>query len=1332
MDNQDKNQEELLSELFTLKQENDLLKAKIGQIQIDQSRFENAYIDSESKYRKLFESANDAIFLMDSFVFTDCNPKTLEMFGCSMDQIIGLPPHKFSPLYQSDGRTSEEASKDYITKVYNGEPQLFEWTHTKYDGTPFDVEISLNLFQSSDQKLIQAMVRNITERKLFEKKIQESNEELTITLKSIGDAVIVADYEGLITYLNPVAESLTGWNLTNAIGQPLNQVFNIINAVTKKPAENPFFKVIDSGKIVGLANHTILLSKDGREYQIADSAAPLLDSEDKIRGAVLVFRDVTEEYQRDFMLKNSEQLYRTVFESTGTAAIIIEQDTIISLANDEWVRLSGYSKEDLEGKMSWTKFVVAEDLEKMKMYHYNRRNEKGDAPIKYEFRFVRKNGEIRNMINCVNMIPGTTKSIASLMDITDLKQAQIALIESEENNRLLLELAPDAFLQGDKLGYFIQGNRKASVLTGFTKEELLTMHINDLFAPSLLNEKPLRFDLLNSGETVIQEREIIRKDKGKRVVEMNSRRMPNGTYQTFIRDITERKQIENSIKKSNELLSQFLKYSPIYSFIKEVSPSESRVIMASENYVDMIGIPGSKMIGKTMFDLFPPDLAEQFTKDDWHVVSNNKLLEVDEELNGRFYKTIKFPIVYGDTNMLAGYTIDMTDRIENEEQLKRNKEEISKQNELLNSLLKNLTQGVFMVEVPSGKPLLANESAMNLLGRGIMPDANKNNLAEVYKAFKAENRDPYPVEEMPIHRGMIGESSYVDDMIVVRPDGTEKLLEVFGVPILNSVGEVWASLVSFSDITERKLAELALSESESRFKTVFMQSPIGISLSDSLNGRIIQANPRYAEIVGRSIEEMPSVNWMEITHPDDVGLDQEKNMLLLKGAIPEYQMEKRYIQPSGNVVWVNMTIVPLSEKLYNHPHNLCMIEDITDKKRYELELIKAKEKAEESDRLKSAFLANMSHEIRTPMNGIIGFSSLLKEPNLSGQQQQEYIKLIEKSGYRMLTIINDIIDISKIEAGLMLLNIREVNITELIDNLYNFFNPEIQKKGLQFIVTNKLAISESKITSDREKLNSILTNLIKNAIKFTNQGMIEVGCEHKNDYVEFYVKDSGIGIVKERQKAIFERFIQADITDSRAFQGAGLGLAISKAYVEMLGGKIWVESSPDLNINGSVFYFTLPFVVSSETTEFKQHNVVKEEVNPSLQLKVLIAEDDDTSQMLISKSVRSISKEILKAKTGIEAVEICRTNPDVDLILMDIQMPEMDGYTATRKIREFNANVKIIAQTAYALTGDKEKAINAGCDNYITKPISKDHLLKMIYEYFNDADGNGKNFFKIK
>lgn len=302
----------------------------------------------------------------------------------------------------------------------------------------------------------------------------------------------------------------------------------------------------------------------------------------------------------------------------------------------------------------------------------------------------------------------------------------------------------------------------------------------------------------------------------------------------------------------------------------------------------------------------------------------------------------------------------------------------------------------------------------------------------------------------------------------------------------------------------------------------------------------------------------------------------------------------------------------------------------------------------------------------------------------------------------------------------MNIDIKNTNINEKTEFIYIFFKPEIEEKGMRFFFKNTLPESEAIIRTDAEKVYSILTNLVKNAIKYSKRGTIELGYVKKGEFLEFYVKDMGIGIPKSRQSAIFERFIQADVTDKMARQGAGLGLSISKAYVEMLGGKIWVESEVGV---GSTFYFTLPYNPESgeggiiEKTE-QDNERANQNITGIPRLKILIAEDDETSEMLASIIVREFGKEVIKAKTGNEAVEICRTNPDLDLILMDIQMPVMNGYEATRQIRQFNKDVVIIAQTAFGLSGDREKAIEVECNEYITKPVNKDELLLLIQKHF--------------
>ncbi len=532
-----------------------------------------------------------------------------------------------------------------------------------------------------------------------------------------------------------------------------------------------------------------------------------------------------------------------------------------------------------------------------------------------------------------------------------------------------------------------------------------------------------------------------------------------------------------------------------------------------------------------------------------------------------------------------------------------------------------------------------------------------------------------------------------------------------------------------TDFTERKHAEEALRESESSLQAVLQSTADGILAVNSEN-KVLFANDRFFEVWNIPPE-------IRSSRDDTVLLDYVLDQLtdpqgFLNKVLELYKSEKDSFDilyfKDGRIFERLSRPLILGAKLNGR---VWSFRDVTTRRQAEMELIKAKERAEESDRLKSAFLANMSHEIRTPMNGILGFAGLLKEKGLSGETQQEYIRIIEKSGTRMLEIINDIIDISKIESGLMKTDIRESNINEQIEYIYTFFKPETETKGLKLSFKNSLTAKESIINTDREKVFAVLTNLVKNAIKFTDEGTIEFGYEKRIGFLEFFIKDSGIGIPYDRQQAIFDRFVQVDNAGTQIFQGAGLGLSISKAYVEMLGGKIWVESKPrfpaagsaaerNAGTAGSTFYFTLPYKVTPEKNADNTISNADRAADINLKgpgLKILIAEDDKISEMLLSHVTKSFGKEILKAGTGIETVETCRNNPDIDLILMDIQMPEMNGYDAARQIRQFNSDVPIIAQTAFGLAGDREKALEAGCNDYIAKPINSDEFISIIQKH---------------
>ncbi len=643
------------------------------------------------------------------------------------------------------------------------------------------------------------------------------------------------------------------------------------------------------------------------------------------------------------------------------------------------------------------------------------------------------------------------------------------------------------------------------------------------------------------------------------------------------------------------------------------------------------------------------------------------------------------------------------------------------------NLIWDLQVGV-LLHGPQSEILLCNPKALELLGLTEAQILGSKVLEPTWNVIH-EDGSPFPSENQPVPQAIITRQPVRNIIIGVYRATQDDLiwLMVDAEPQLDENGSVNQVVCSFIDITKLKYTQQELlfakdkiEESESRYKIAFKTSPDSININ-KIDGTYVDINEGFTKLTGYSAKDVIGVSSLEIniwSNPEDRKfLVRELNE---KGKVENLETVFRLKNGEVRTGLMSASIITI----YGEPHILSITRDISERKAIENELIAAKEKAEESDKLKSAFLANMSHEIRTPMNGILGFAGLLKEHGLKYETQQEYIRIIEKSGARMLNIISEIVDISKIESGQMEVHFQEININDKLEHVYTLLKPDAERKKITLTYSESLQADEAFTVTDKEKLYSILTNLVKNAIKYTDKGSIEFGYDridrNGSSVLQFYIKDTGIGIPNDKLSNIFERFVQADIADIEARQGAGLGLSIAKAFVELLGGRLWVESEAG---KGSTFYFTLPYTNQRQT---KNDGIKVLSVDGSQSqtdsgkpgLKILVAEDDETSEMFISIAVRKYCKELTIARTGTEAVEYCLKNPDTDLILMDIRLPELNGYEATRQIRYFNKDVIIIAQTAFGLAGDHQKAIEAGCNDHASKPILKDELLALINKYF--------------
>ncbi len=519
------------------------------------------------------------------------------------------------------------------------------------------------------------------------------------------------------------------------------------------------------------------------------------------------------------------------------------------------------------------------------------------------------------------------------------------------------------------------------------------------------------------------------------------------------------------------------------------------------------------------------------------------------------------------------------------------------------------------------------------------------------------------------------------------------------------------------DITDQKNKQPEYNDQENKFHELADILPQTVFETD-FSGYVTYTNNHGHVALGYSKNEIENgLNVFDLIIPEYINTAREKISQVLAGkdvSPQEFILRKK----DGSLFPV---LVYIKSILKNHrPVGVRgILADISRQKQTEKELIRSKEKAEESDRLKSSFLANMSHEIRTPLNGILGLAELLKDEDILIDDKREYINIINERGNYLLSIINDMIDVSKLEAGQLDLLPEEIYLSDFLKDFCNSIESEIIQKGKSSIrlIRNFSITVNTPIKTDKLRLRQILYNLVSNSIKYTLAGYIEIACRMLDDEtIEFSVSDTGIGISTDKHTLIFERFRQADDGYTRKFGGTGLGLAISKQLVELMGGRISLESTPN---EGSRFSFTSAKNISIGEKNNIQDMEKANKIHNWEGQTILIVEDDYSSFRFLEAVLKRTKATILHAVDGEDAIEICKTHPAIDLVLMDIQLPKVDGYTVTKKIKEFRKNLPVVAQTAHALEEDRTKSLKAGCDDYISKPINKNELLIILDKYLS-------------
>jgi len=1022
--------------------------------------------EGESKFAAVFHAAQQAITItrLSDGQILDVNDSFTRITGYTATEVIGKTTLEMKLWYDEKDRQKVTGALKQGELVRDAEFQFRIKSGELITGL-----FACGLVTIQDEVYILSTITDISGRKKLEETLRKNEEDLSVTLNSIGDGVISTDIAGTIVRINPVACKMCGYTAGEAIGKPLAEVFRIISAETRQPVTDPVTLALSQGGVIGLANYTVLIAKNGTERQIADSAAPIRNRQGIITGVVLVFSDVTEKYAARKIIDETQARYRLLIETTNEGIWSMDGNSRTTFVNRQMASMLGYEPEEMTGRLV-TEFMAPEELDDNEKKIGNR---KAGMAERYERTFIARDG-----------------------------------------SRLIMLVSVTPLLDG-------QGSFEGSI--------------------------------------------------------------------AFLADITDLKKTEESLRQSLAMLARTEKIAHIGS---------------------------------------------------WQWLAGNDTVIWSDELFR-----------------------------------------------------------IFKLDPAGGAPSFADHP------KYYQPESMALLNQVVAEALK--NGTPYEIE-----------------LLGIRADGETRTILANGFPEQDENGNVIRLYGTAQDITERKRTEKALAESEKRYALVIDAIEQGIWDWDVSNNTVYYSR-EWKKQIGYEEHELPDLfdTWIEHLHPDEREYCLGRVKEYLENPIRNFFLEFRFRHKDGSYRWIHNKASSILDENGRVVRMFGAHSDITRQKTMMEEIQVARRKAEASDRLKTAFLANMSHEIRTPMNAIVGFSSMLSEPEHTEEEKKHFADIIQSRSDDLMHLINDILQISRIESGNLTVEKIKVSIHSLITEMESEFMERIgriKKPNLVLEAYKPLPEPGPTIKTDGYIIKQVLSNLIDNAIKYTGEGTIRVGYQRpEKDQITFFVSDTGIGIAKEDQSLIFEHFRQAEKQDHRKYGGTGLGLSICKGSLEMLGGRIWVESEPG---TGSTFYFTIPFEsldfsgqtatgnlkTRGKTAEFKWQGK-----------KIMVVEDEESNMEYLKVILARTGADLTVAYNGREFRALLPQIREFDLVLMDVRLPDANGWELAREIKQIRPELPVIAQTAYAMPSDRLMSEQSGCDNYISKPIVKELLLQKMTGYLS-------------
>ncbi|MHB8056964.1 MAG: PAS domain-containing hybrid sensor histidine kinase/response regulator [Desulfuromonadaceae bacterium] len=900
------------------------------------------------------------------------------------------------------------------------------------------------------------------------------------------------------------------------------------------------------------------------------------------------------------------------------------------------------------------------------------------------------------------------------MQNEELRRTQHELEISRSRYFDLYNLAPVGYLTLSEQGLVLEVNLAAAGMLGDVRTKILKKPISRFIYPEDQDMYYLhRKQLFEVHDVQTWEMRLVRSDGSHFWARLQAAPADNNEYWVTLVDISKRKRAEEELRKKNELLSLFIKHSPIYAYVKEVTPTESRALLASDNFIQLAGIPGSEMAGKADAELFGPECADKINADDRDVIASGAVLERDVNFNGRNYSTIKFPIVQGDKTLLAGYSIDITERKQAEEALRESENRFRSIMDLTPNIA---VQGYNLEGVTTywnhASEILCGYTSEEAVGRNllelIIPPEMREDVRKLM-TWMTETGEPIPAGElMLMHKDGSQVPVFTSHALVKSP---VRGLELFFLDL---------------DLTLLKQTEQDLRATELKFTRLFESMNDAYCCAD-LEGNIVEANASFQSLTGYDQEELLSLTYIQLTPEKWHVYENEivEQQILVRGYSDVYQ--KEYRRKDGTLIDVELKTFLLKDDGGRPVGMWAIIRDISARKLVELELQQAKEAAEAANRAKSDFLATMSHEIRTPLGALLGNVELLEGSPLTPPQQQ-CLSDCRFAGQILLNVINDVLDFSKIEAGKLVLSHEIFSVASMAGQLARMFSGVAKQKGLDLVVSLDEDLPEF-IGGDEQRLRQIIVNLLSNAIKFTKNGKVclEISCEQApasaspgESVLYIVVKDTGIGIPPDKQGQIFESFTQVENFTTRNVSGTGLGLPICRRLLVLMGGSITVSSVPD---KGSTFTVVLPVSLAQSPPQVEARADSRQ--FPAPPRKILLADDDERGRAVAQKLLQRRGYEVTAVGNGTELLEELQKGA-YEIVLTDISMPDMSGTQVARIIRSgerdgIDAEIPIIAMTAHAFSEDRERFVAAGINGYVAKPVNLKELYRQIEELCCEA-----------